>query len=431
MSVPPAVVVTGMGIVSALAADIPAFLAALREGCSAIAEVAGRPMATLSGFDWTRWFERAADEEAARARRVLRAAPLASRAACCAALEACRMAGLPGAVDPDETAVIVAGHNLHQRYITETFRHYLDKPAFLNPRFAFSFLDSHALGSVAEVLGLRGPGFMAGGGFASGNVALYQALQLLRSGDADACLCIGGLADFSDFELRAFDNLGAHSPGGPDGDAAQACRPFDRGRNGFVYGQASGCLVLETADHARRRQAPALAELVAVGLVMDGHHAAEPNRAGEARAMRRALARAGIDPGSVDYLNAHATGAGAGDDAECAAILDVFGAGKGPWVNATKALTGHTLFAAGIVEMIATILQMQGGFVHGNPNLTDPIKPTGPIDGAPRFAGRHAVPAEIRSALSNSFSFGGINSSAVVRRPQPVPQSAERIDPWQ
>lgn len=401
------VVVTGMGVRTAIGRDIVEFDAALRAGRSAV-----------------RWIE--ADglrvggallppeeppEISAAARRVLRAAPQATRIGCAVAMEAMLAAGLMGAPDWKSSAIVAGGNNINQGYIAEHCERYRSRPEFLNPRYAVSFLDTNLVGALSEIAELSGPGFTVGGSMASGNVALYQAWHLLRSGAAPACVCVGAMADYGAMEFRAFANLGALAVAQGDGDGPYP--PFDRRHAGFSYGQGSGCVILETAEAAERRGARALAEIAGVSLLLDGHAASDPSPKGEAAAMRQALAQAGASPAEVDYLNAHGTATPAGDIAECEAIADVFAGLPGPRINSTKSLTGHTIYAAGIVELIATVLQMNGGFVHANAGLEEPA-----CDGL-RLVGPQAEKAEIALAISNSFSVGGVETCVAARRGPP------------
>lgn len=415
---PPRVAITGMGVRNSIASDTTEFLDGLREGRHGFRVAAGREAgdaptvsARLLDATWRRVFEELPPDFsacAARARGVLRHAPLASQIAACVALEAYREARLEDVLEREELGIVVAGNNIHQNYLLDGFRSYLERPDYVNPRHAFSFMDTHTVGALSEIFELRGAGFTVGGASASGNVALAQAWQMVRSGEAEVCLCVGALADYSEFELQALTNLGALSAGRPDVPPEETCRPFDARHSGFVYGQGSGCLVLESAGHATRRGIPVLAEVLGVAVVLDGNHAAQPNAEGESRAMRRALKLAGVSPASVGYINAHGTSSPAGDRAECEAIRMVFPVVNGPAVNSTKSLVGHTLYAAGVIEMVATVLQMNHGFLHPNLNLHTPV------DTLLRFVVAESEAAEFDYALSNSFGFGGINSSAVV-----------------
>lgn len=406
------VVVTGMGVATAVGSTVAEFAESLRQGRSGVAEVADRSLRvgaflrelSLAPFDG------APEEMRSRAHKALRASPPASVAAACVVLDAFLSAELERDCDPEQIAVVVGGNNIGQQYMQENFVRFLDKPKYTNPRYGFCFLDTHVVGAVSEIFGFRGPGLTTGATSASGNVALFEAMNLLRGGHAEICVCVGALADLGALEFRALFNLGALHPASLEELPAGAYGPFDRSRNGFFYGQGSGCLVLERLESASRRGVAVLGEVLAVSLALDGHHAAQPNAAGEARAMRKALQLAGLAPGDIDYLSAHGTGSPSGDDAECAAIRQVFGDSPRPIVNATKALTGHTIFAAGLIEAIAAAIQIREGFAHANPALEDPI------DDRIRFAGRKAGTVDIHYALSNSFSFGGINSTAVLAR---------------
>ena len=415
----PRVAITGMGVRNAIASNVPEFLGGLKEGRRGFevrgggAEDAQAVAALLLDPTWGGAFEGLPPRLsacAARARKILRHAPLASQIAGCVALEAYREARLEEVGDREAIGVVVAGNNIHQGYMLEGFRRYLERPEYVNPRHAFCFMDTHAVGALSEIFELRGAGFTVGAASASGNVALAQGWQMVRSGQAAICLCVGALADYTDFEWRALKNLGALSAGRADVPPEETCRPFDRRHSGFVYGQGSGCVVLENAEHAARRGVAARAELLGVSVALDGNHAAEPNAEGEARAMRLALRLAGLEASRVGYVNAHGTSSPAGDRAECEAIHAVFRAGGRPWVNSTKALVGHTLYAAGVVELIATVLQLTHGFLHANPNLE------APVDERLKFVGRGAEAVGVEYALSNSFGFGGFNSSAVVGR---------------
>lgn len=311
------------------------------------------------------------------------------------------------AVAPERLGVVVAGSNLAQRYQHDAARAFAES-GHADPRYALRFLDTDQMAVLSESFGAQGEGFTVGGASASGTVAIIKAWQLLRLGDLDACLVVGPLADLSPLELRALRDLGALSPGNR---GREASRPFDRSRDGFVFGQAAGCLVLERGASARRRGVSAQAEVAGGALRLAAHHSPAPDVHAEAAAMRCALERAGVAPDAVDYVNAHATSSPAGDAAEAAALREVFGAdARRPWINSTKGLIGHALHAAGVVECIATLVQLEEGFVHPNANLHDPIDSTlllAPLE-----------PREVRLsvALSNSFGFGGINASVVLRR---------------
>jgi malonyl-ACP decarboxylase len=401
------IVVTGMGVWTAIGRGVADFEAALREGRPGVSWMAAGTLRVAAAMLPA---DAAGQVEGATARRVLRAAPVATSIACGVGLEALASANLTTSPDWKQSAILVAGNNIHQRYMQEHWGRFRERPEHVNPRYAVSFPDTNVVGAFSEIAGLEGPGFTIGGSMASGNVALFQAYHLLQSGAAPACVCVGAMADFGEMELRAFANLGALSTAAESDGAGAPYPAFDRRHSGFAYGQGSACVVLEMEEQALDRGASILAELAGVSMLLDGHAASDPSAQGEAAAMSRALAHAGATAAEVDYLNAHGTGTPAGDEAECEAIGAVFEGLPGPRINSTKALTGHTLYAAGVVEAVATVIQMRGGFVHPMPRFTEPVSTRW------RFAGPVAEEAKIDLALSNSFSLGGINTSVAIRR---------------
>jgi malonyl-ACP decarboxylase len=252
-----------------------------------------------------------------------------------------------------------------------------------------------------------------GGASASGNLGLIQASRLIETGAADACVVVGALSDLAPLERQAFFNLGAMA-GRAFADApAAACRPFDHAHEGFVPGQAAACVILEAAHSAVARGVRALAHLVGYACKLDGNSHADPSEDGEVRVMTEAIARAGLAPTDIGYVNAHGTSSPLGDHTEVRALRRVFEAARvRPVINSTKGWVGHCLSAAGVVEAIAVIAQLAGDFVHPSANLERPI------DAACRFAGAAAEPARLAFALSNAFGFGGINTSVVIARPE-------------
>ncbi|GAA3452387.1 beta-ketoacyl synthase N-terminal-like domain-containing protein [Dactylosporangium matsuzakiense] len=427
MTAPCEVVVTGTGVLCSTAAGTEAFAAALRDGVSGIglrpvlheAEQEGlRPTlsADLRGFDFRAAVAaRAGLPERLRASavRVAGRAPLAIRAAVAVALEAWESAGLHRVPVPaDRIGIVVAGHNLGGRYAEEVRPRYSNSPVHLPARYPLRFMDTDHVGTVSQVLGITGEGYTVGGASASGNVAIINGSRLVAAGAVDVCLVLGALTDLSAMELQGFYNLGAMAGVNGDGAPHERCRPFDADREGFVPGQGAACLVLESAESAARRRAPAWARVAGHALRLDGNGLADPSIDGESWVMTRAIHRAGIGPDRIGYVNAHGTGSTKGDEVELTALREVFPPEiAGPWVNSTKGLIGHCLCAAGVVEAVASLVQMREGFVHPNANLRAPIDP------ARRLVGALAQPAEIGYAMSNGFGFGGFNTSVVFGRP--------------
>ena len=421
-----AAVVTGLGVVTSIGANVPEFTAALRAGRTGIVrlpadEVArtGVPVAArITGFDWKAGLERHAatlPDAVARSAKILRNAPDSARWTAVAALEAWVGSGLHrGGVGSERVGLIVAGNNLHQSWIWRGAEQFTDSPEYLNARYAVGYFDTFQVGALSEMLGIRGPGITVGAASASGNLALVQALLWLRAGVVDVVVVAGAAGELSAMELRGFATIGAAYCAADDRDPATVSRPFDKDHAGFVYGQGSACFVLERAALAESRGANVLGELVGAASCLDANHLPDPSVDGEVRAMRGALADAGVTPESVGYVNAHGTGSVIGDDTECAAIQQVFGAhAKRLRVNSTKPLTGHCLQSAGAVEAAATLLQLNGRFAHPNPTLLHAIVTD------IGFVGGQSEPLDATLGISNSFGFGGINSSILLRCAHP------------
>ncbi|XVQ82877.1 beta-ketoacyl synthase N-terminal-like domain-containing protein [Microbispora siamensis] len=406
------VTVTGVGVVCAIAGDAGAFERALVEGRRGVRpRPDGGPSAALLDEEVREALPvlpaGAPDGLRRSAERLTRRAPLPLRAAVGVAAEAWFGAGLhTGAVPGDRVGLVVAGSNLTGRYLTDLHDRYANRPAHLPPRAALRLLDTDHVGTISQLLGITGEGCTVGAASASGNAGLVHGARLVATGEADVCLVVGALTDLSAVEERALLNVGAMAP-------EPAGPPFDETHGGFAYGQGAACVVLESRRSARARGAEVLAELAGWDLRLAASSLTEPDGKVEAATMTRAMRRAGVSPGDVSYVNAHGTGAPLGDAAEAEALRQVLGeAADRAWVNSTKALTGHCLAAAGVVEAVATVVQMRGGFVHPNPGLEHPA------DRGLRFApATGGVRADIGVALSNGFGFGGFNGSVVFRAP--------------
>jgi 3-oxoacyl-[acyl-carrier-protein] synthase II len=261
--------------------------------------------------------------------------------------------------------------------------------------------------TVRRHLGLSGPVASVSAACASGNYALAQARRWLELGWADVCLA--GACDMavSPMSLAGFGNLRALSR--RNGEPELASRPFDRDRDGFVMGEGGAVFVLETAAAARRRSARAYAEVAGCGASSDAHNMVipSPDPGPAIAAMRGALADAGVNPGEVDYINAHATSTPRGDEAEARVLEAVLGeAVRRVPVSSTKSMTGHLLTAAAAVEALACLVAMQRGAVPPTINLENPDPECVNLCHVPNVARSHRV----RVAVSNSFGFGGSNT---------------------
>lgn len=409
------VVVTGMGVVSAAGFGTQPLLHALKQGRSLVKRLPDAPehgpCLAASIDEWSladalSQLEDLPDPLFKLARRVAGRAPKALQLTTAAALEAWLSAELhQDTPDGSRTGLVVAGHNLTKGYSADLYEKFREKPEYLVASYGLNFLDTHHVGTLSELLGIQGEGFTVGGASGSGGVALVDAFRLVHHGYMDRCLVVGAPAILSAMEHWAFFQMGAMGGKTLGNRPSAACRPFDKGREGFVPGEGAAALLLESTRAAEARKAQPLARLASATRKLDGNRMTDPSQEGEMAVMRAALEQAGVAPERVAYINAHGTASTLGDQVEAAAITEVFG--QMPWVNSTKSIVGHCLFAAGIVEAVATILQMRHGFLHGNANLDKPM------EGAPRLVPAQGVSAAAPTALSNSFGFGGINASAL------------------
>lgn len=414
------IAVTGLGAVTALGPDVPAFAAALRRGRTAVraldpeelpALAPLRVAAPLVPFAWEERLASVQPDAAARARRVLRTGTRALRVTAAAVLEAAGRAGLlDGGPDPEGTGMVVAGSNLSRGYVVDALNRFARQPAWIPARYGVQMFDSHWVGALSAVLPAHAAGFTVGAGAASGNAAVAAAVDLIRAGRAERVVVAGPMIDFSALEWQALAKIGALATGSPELPPEAWSRPFDAAANGFVPGEGAAAVVLEDWDGARARGAEPLAEVLAAELVLDGTELPTPSAGGERRVMERALARGRVAPGEVGLVSAHGTSTPAGDAAEAAAIRAVFAGSPGPLVNALKGLAGHTFFAAGLLGLVAVVEQIRGGFVHGNAGLDRPA-----AEGL-RLCGAAAVDARIDRALNNAFGFGGFNACVAVGR---------------
>ncbi len=283
----------------------------------------------------------------------------------------------------------------------------------LSPFTVPSFLVNLAAGWISIRHGFKGPIGAPVTACAAGVQAIGDAARMIRAGEADVGVCGGAEACIERVSLGSFAASRALSTGFNDRPQA-ASRPFDGARDGFVMGEGAGILVIEALDHALARGALPIAELVGYGTSADAYHltAGPEDGDGARRAMQLALDQAGVAPGQVGHLNAHATSTPVGDRGELAAIRAVFGAGSGPAITSTKSATGHLLGAAGGLEAVFTALALRDQVMPPTLNLEVPDPLADGLD----LVARRARPAEFDYALSNGFGFGGVNASVLLRR---------------
>ena len=416
------VVVTGMGLVSPLGSGVEAVWARLLAGRSGLRNLPDAVVADLpakvggavptvaddaeAGFDPDR---ATPPKEQKKMDRFILFAMEAAR-------QALEQAGWQAqtADDQERTATIIGSGVGGFGAIADAERTTDSRgPRRLSPFTIPSFLVNLAAGHVSIQYGFKGPLGAPVTACAAGVQAIGDAARLIRSGEADIAVCGGTEAAIDRVSLAGFAAARALSSGYND-TPERASRPFDSGRDGFVMGEGSGLLVIESLEHALARGAQPLAELVGYGTTADAYHltAGPEDGSGARRAMSLALAQAGISPEQVQHLNAHATSTPVGDLGELAAIKSLFGADNKIAVTSTKSATGHLLGAAGGIEAIFTLLAIRDQIVPATLNFDNPDPAAEGVD----IVHGKARPMNIEYALSNGFGFGGVNASVLFKR---------------
>ncbi len=286
-------------------------------------------------------------------------------------------------------------------------------PRRVSPFFIPGRIINLASGYVSIEFGLKGPNHAVVTACSTGAHAIGDAARMIALGDADVMVAGGTESPVNRLALTGFAALRALSTGFND-DPTRASRPYDRDRDGFVMGEGSGIVVLESLEHAKARGAKIYAELVGYGLSGDAYHitAPAPDGDGAFRCMQAAMKRAGVTANDIDYINAHGTSTPMGDEIELGAVQRLVGNAAGRIsMSSTKSCVGHLLGAAGAIEAIFSILAIRDGVAPPTINLDNPSVET-PIDLVPHTARRR----NIDMALSNSFGFGGTNASLIFRR---------------
>ena len=282
-------------------------------------------------------------------------------------------------------------------------------PERVSPFLVPMMISDSAAGMLAIRVGARGPNMALATACASGNNAIGEAMEMIRRGSADAMIAGASEGALVPITMAGMNVMGALST--RNDDPQTASRPFDKDRDGFLMGEGSGVLILESLEHAQARGATILCELSGYGTTDDAHHISAPaeNGAGAAISMRHALEDAGLLVSDINYINAHGTSTPLNDKSETAAIKTVFGdhAYKIP-VSSTKSMTGHLLGASGAVEAIFSILAMREGIIPATINYQTP-DPACDLDYVPNRPRK----AEVKHAMSNSFGFGGHNATLV------------------
>ena len=404
------VVITGMGCVTPSGLDLQSTWQAVLQGKSGVSLIRAwdtdgfdvKIGGEVSDFDPTRIMN---IKEARRIDRFIQLGMYAAR-------EAWEDAGLTLTDALAERAGAIAGSGIGGiASLAHGFETLTNKgPARVTPFLVVQMLIDLLPGQISIDLGLRGPNFSVVSACATSGHSVGEAAEIIRRGDAEVMVAGGADAGVVPIGIAAFAAMRALSV--RNDDPPRASRPFDRDRDGFVMSEAGGMVVLESLEHAQARGARIHGELLGYAATGDAHHVSAPSEDGEgaARAMRLALKKAKVSQRDVGYINAHATSTPLGDRSETAAIKAVFGpAANDVAVSSTKSSTGHLLGAAGVIEAMFCIKAIQDGILPPTINLDNP-DPACDLDYVPHQARKRQVDV----ALSNSFGFGGHNSTLVL-----------------
>ena len=409
------VVVTGLGLVTPVGNTVEESWSCLLAGMSGAGPITRfdasrhsvRFACEVKGFEPTLYIDR---KEAKRF-------DLFAQYAIAAAHQAVTQSGIEGkAADLNRVGVIIGSGIGGMLTFEENCAAYLQKgPDRVSPFFVPMFIPNMAAGLVSMRYGFKGPNFAPVSACASSAHAIGESYRMIREGMADAMLTGGSEACVTGLTVAAFANMKAMST--RNDDPKTASRPFDRDRDGFVLGDGGAAIMLESLEHAERRGATILGEVVGYGLSGDAFHMSAPSPEGEGaqRAMRMCLAEQHIEPGRVGYVNAHGTSTPLGDIAETQAVKAVFGEHARELVfGSTKSMTGHLLGGAGALEFVVSLLAATTGDIPPTINNFNQ-DPECDLFCAPN----KAVRRDVDVAVSNAFGFGGHNASLAVTRFRP------------
>ncbi len=406
------VVVTGIGAITPIGNNVESYFKGLVSGCNGVKAItlfdasshACRFAAEVKNFDPT---EKLEPKESKRWDRF-------SKFGVIAAKEAVKQSGLTITDSNSSRIGVIIGSGVGGLLTMETQAHVLNNkgPSRVSPFTVPMMIPNMATGLAAIALGAKGPSSAVSTACAAGSNAIGDSFRLLQLGKADAMVCGGAEASITPLGVAGFASAKALSF--RNDDPASASRPFDAQRDGFVIGEGAGILILETLEHALKRNATILAEIIGYGTTCDAHHITSPcpGGTGGAEAMKLALADGKIDPEKVDYINAHGTSTAANDSNETSAIKSALGnhAFHTP-VSSTKSMTGHLLGGSGGIEAVACVLAMKHEIIPPTINYSNP-DPICDLDYVPNKAREKKLDV----VLSNSFGFGGHNVCLAFRK---------------
>jgi 3-oxoacyl-[acyl-carrier-protein] synthase II len=409
--------ITGMGVISPIGNSVPAFWDSLKAGRCGIRRIdtfdVSKFPSQIAGLVRDFNIDQFMDPKSARRLDIF------CHYAVAAVREALSMAGLlDGGVDKTRIGVLIGSGIGGMRVIESQHQRFLEAGGIdggyrkVNPFFIPMLITDMASGYVAIQYGFRGPNLSISTACATSNHAIAEAASIVARGEAEVMVAGGAEAAVTPMGLAGFCVM--HALSTRNDEPEKASRPFDKGRDGFVMAEGCGLVILEAVEHAKARGAAIHAVFAGSGASADAYHMVQPQEEGEgaALAMESAFRDAAMKPADVDYVNAHGTSTPLGDIAETKAMKKVFGGhARRVAISSTKSMTGHLLGATGGVELIACVKAIEEGVIPPTINLDDP-DPECDLDYVPNVKRRR----QVRVALSNSFGFGGHNSSIIVRR---------------
>lgn len=326
-----------------------------------------------------------------------------------ATLQALQQAGMDDAYLHEHEVGILYGNDSSAKPVieaTDIMREKKDN-MLIGSASVFQTLNSTVTMNLATIFKLKGVNFTISAACASGSHAIGLGYHFIKTGLQD-CIITGGAQEINEYSMATFDALSAFSV--HESEPQKASRPFDRSRDGLIPSGGGATVILESLESAQKRGATILGEVIGYGFSSNGEHISNPTVSGPVRSLEKALLDAGMNAADIDYINAHATSTPAGDASEAKAIYSVFGDGNVP-VSSTKSMTGHECWMAGASEVVYSMLMMQHGFLAPNINFENPDE-----DSAKLNIVKTTTEKNINVILSNSFGFGGTNSSLVIRK---------------
>lgn len=402
------VVITGMGIYSCIGKNLDEVRASLFNGKSGIIlDPVRKEYGYRSGL--TGFVDKPVLKGGALDRRARIMLPEQGEYAYLATVEALENAGIDAGYIQENEIGILYGNDSSGKAIIEAndiIRQKKDT-TLVGSGAVFQTMNSTVTMNLATIFKLRGINFTISAACASGSHSIGLGYHFIKTGMQDCIIC-GGAQEINHLSMGTFDALSAFSI--HESNPEKASRPFDRDRDGLIPSGGAATVILESFESAQKRGATILAEVVGYGFSSNGAHISNPTVEGPVRSLYKALKDAGLQSADIDYINAHATSTLAGDSSEAKAINEVFGRHK-PMVSSTKSMTGHECWMAGASEIVYSMLMMQHSFVAPNINFENPDE-----DSAKLNIVKSTVEKDINVFLSNSFGFGGTNSSLIIRK---------------